>query len=149
MAGSARSPQRGAERGRIRSFGLVTIAALGGIGFTVSLLMNELAFAGDRAGAAEGTLAVLLGSARRDRACPAFLVSGALRRRNRRLHPHPQHPHGEPAPAADPELSRQSQRARRPARPGAARSEARRARPLGRRLLLGEQCAEQVGDPAR
>jgi len=44
---------------------LVVVGALGGIGFTVSLLMNELAFAGVEgvAGVAdEGTLAVLLGS---------------------------------------------------------------------------------------
>ena len=38
------------------------IAALGGVGFTVSLLMNELAFAGQPEVADEGTLAVLLGS---------------------------------------------------------------------------------------
>jgi NhaA family Na+:H+ antiporter len=41
---------------------VVTVAALGGIGFTVSLLMNELAFAGSREVVDEGTLAVLLGS---------------------------------------------------------------------------------------
>jgi NhaA family Na+:H+ antiporter len=41
---------------------LVVVGALGGIGFTVSLLMNELAFAGVEAVADEGTLAVLLGS---------------------------------------------------------------------------------------
>ncbi|UOE45720.1 Na+/H+ antiporter NhaA [Agromyces larvae] len=41
---------------------LATIGTLGGIGFTVSLLMNELAFAAHRDVAAEGTLAVLLGS---------------------------------------------------------------------------------------
>jgi NhaA family Na+:H+ antiporter len=42
--------------------GLVTAGALGGVGFTVSLLMNELAFAGQPEVADEGTLAVLLGS---------------------------------------------------------------------------------------
>lgn len=42
---------------------LLTIAAVGGIGFTVSLLMNELAFAGMDAIADEGVLAVLTGSA--------------------------------------------------------------------------------------
>ena len=42
---------------------VLVLASLGGIGFTVSLLMNELAFAGDRTIAAEGTLAVLCGSA--------------------------------------------------------------------------------------
>jgi NhaA family Na+:H+ antiporter len=77
--------KRGAERGRISLPGLLTIAALGGIGFTVSLLMNELAFAGSEEVRAEGTLAVLLGSA------VAIVVSGVcvslLARRNRRLHP--------------------------------------------------------------
>ncbi|MGI9823796.1 Na+/H+ antiporter NhaA [Agromyces sp. Marseille-Q5079] len=42
--------------------GLVTAGALGGIGFTVSLLMNELAFHAAPEIADEGTLAVLLGS---------------------------------------------------------------------------------------
>ena len=77
--------KRGPERGRISVPGLITIAALGGIGFTVSLLMNELAFAGSEEVRAEGTLAVLLGSA------VAIVVSGILvsllARRNRRLHP--------------------------------------------------------------
>lgn len=77
--------KRGPERGRISLPGLFTIAALGGIGFTVSLLMNELAFAGSEEVRAEGTLAVLLGSA------VAIVVSGIcvtlLARRNRRLHP--------------------------------------------------------------
>ncbi|ANJ26489.1 Na+/H+ antiporter NhaA [Agromyces aureus] len=41
---------------------LAMVGALGGIGFTVSLLMNELAFAGNPEVADEGTLAVLLGS---------------------------------------------------------------------------------------
>jgi Na+:H+ antiporter, NhaA family len=41
---------------------LVVVGALGGIGFTVSLLMNELAFAGLPGVADEGTLAVLIGS---------------------------------------------------------------------------------------
>ncbi|BDZ49626.1 Na(+)/H(+) antiporter NhaA 3 [Frondihabitans sucicola] len=42
---------------------LVTVAMLGGIGFTVSLLMNELAFKKSAEIVDEGTLAVLLGSA--------------------------------------------------------------------------------------
>ncbi len=42
---------------------LLVVAALGGVGFTVSLLMNQLAFTDDPLLAAEGTLAVLLGSA--------------------------------------------------------------------------------------
>jgi NhaA family Na+:H+ antiporter len=41
---------------------VMTVAALGGIGFTVSLLMNELAFARSEEIVDEGTLAVLLGS---------------------------------------------------------------------------------------
>jgi NhaA family Na+:H+ antiporter len=41
---------------------LFVIAALGGIGFTVSLLMNELAFEGDRVAATAGTLGVLTAS---------------------------------------------------------------------------------------
>ncbi|MGI9822373.1 Na+/H+ antiporter NhaA [Agromyces sp. Marseille-Q5079] len=41
---------------------LAMVGTLGGIGFTVSLLMNELAFAGDVDVANEGVLAVLLGS---------------------------------------------------------------------------------------
>lgn len=41
---------------------LVTVGMLGGIGFTVSLLMNELAFVGNNEIIDEGTLAVLLGS---------------------------------------------------------------------------------------
>ncbi|HEV7956321.1 MAG: Na+/H+ antiporter NhaA [Microbacteriaceae bacterium] len=41
---------------------VLVVASLGGIGFTVSLLMNGLAYAGDQEIAVEGTLAVLLGS---------------------------------------------------------------------------------------
>jgi NhaA family Na+:H+ antiporter len=41
---------------------LITAGALGGVGFTVSLLMNELAFANNPEVADEGTLAVLIGS---------------------------------------------------------------------------------------
>jgi len=41
---------------------IVVVACLGGIGFTVSLLMSELAFAADHAVADEGVLAVLLAS---------------------------------------------------------------------------------------
>lgn len=42
---------------------LLVVASLGGVGFTVSLLMNELAFASDHEVVDEGTIAVLLGSA--------------------------------------------------------------------------------------
>ncbi|WP_349897989.1 Na+/H+ antiporter NhaA [Parafrigoribacterium soli] len=41
---------------------IVMVAALGGVGFTVSLLMNELAFRGQPEVAVEGTLAVLSAS---------------------------------------------------------------------------------------
>jgi NhaA family Na+:H+ antiporter len=72
------------DRARISFFGLVVVGALGGIGFTVSLLMNELAFTGEVR--AEGTLAVLLGSA------VAIVVSGVLvtllARRYRARYPH-------------------------------------------------------------
>jgi Na+:H+ antiporter, NhaA family len=47
----------------LHGWNLVTVAAVAGIGFTVSLLMNELAFAQSPLIVAEGTLAVLLGSA--------------------------------------------------------------------------------------
>ncbi|MET0975662.1 MAG: Na+/H+ antiporter NhaA [Leifsonia sp.] len=75
---------------------LLPVAALGGIGFTVSLLMNELAFRGQREVADEGVLAVLLGSG------VAIVISGVavgLRarhyRRIRRLST-PQAPRPEP-----------------------------------------------------
>jgi NhaA family Na+:H+ antiporter len=42
---------------------IVAVASLGGIGFTVSLLMNQLAWAGDVELANEGTLAVIVASA--------------------------------------------------------------------------------------
>ena len=51
---------------------LLAAGALGGIGFTVSLLMNELAFENSPEVADEGTLAVLLGSS------IAIVVSGIL-----------------------------------------------------------------------
>ncbi|MFF1573664.1 Na+/H+ antiporter NhaA [Leifsonia sp. NPDC058292] len=78
------------ERGRISVPALLTIGALGGIGFTVSLLMNELAFAGQDTVRAEGTLAVLLGSAVSIVAA-GFAVTG-LARRYRRLHPNSRTP---------------------------------------------------------
>ena len=99
-----------AERPRIPLFGLVTIGALGGIGFTVSLLMNELAFAGNELVRREGTLAVLLGSA--VSIVLAGLMVTALARRYRRAHPHP-HPDGhgrgrenEPGSTGQPEQAR-------------------------------------------
>jgi len=56
----------------IRGWDLLTVSAVAGIGFTVSLLMNELAFAGDDAIRDEGVLAVLVGSA------VAILIGGGL-----------------------------------------------------------------------
>lgn len=65
---------------------IVVVAALGGIGFTVSLLMNELAFAGAEEVTDEGTLAVLLGSAIAI-ALSAVVVSRASRRSPARREP--------------------------------------------------------------
>lgn len=75
------------ERAKIPLFGLVTIGVLGGIGFTVSLLMNELAFAGSDLVRSEGTLAVLLGSA--VSIVGAGICVTLLARRYRAQHPHP------------------------------------------------------------
>jgi NhaA family Na+:H+ antiporter len=47
----------------LKGWDLIVVAAVAGIGFTVSLLMNELAFAGNEALRAQGVLAVLTGSA--------------------------------------------------------------------------------------
>lgn len=55
---SALSPRKN----RIPLGDLVVVAGLGGIGFTISLLMNELAYAAHREIAIEGTLAVLAAS---------------------------------------------------------------------------------------
>lgn len=56
----------------IRGWDLLTVSAVAGIGFTVSLLMNELAFTGNDAIRDEGVLAVLVGSA------IAILIGGSL-----------------------------------------------------------------------
>ena len=58
-----RLPPGQSDGARLPFGDLLVIASLGGIGFTVSLLMNELAFAGRTELAAEGTLAVIIGSA--------------------------------------------------------------------------------------
>jgi NhaA family Na+:H+ antiporter len=50
------------KRQRIPLGDIVAVAGLGGIGFTVSLLMNELAYAKQPQVAVEGTLAVLIAS---------------------------------------------------------------------------------------
>ncbi|NNC11299.1 Na+/H+ antiporter NhaA [Planctomonas sp. JC2975] len=80
----------GRDRGPSLSLsGALVVASLGGIGFTVSLLMNELAFRSSAEVRDEGVLAVLLGSA-------VSIVAGGITvalvaRRYRRLHPHPAH----------------------------------------------------------
>jgi NhaA family Na+:H+ antiporter len=51
-----------AERGGVSFGDVLVVATLGGIGFTVSLLMNDLAFGNDAEITAQGTLAVLAGS---------------------------------------------------------------------------------------
>jgi NhaA family Na+:H+ antiporter len=79
--------KRGVERGRISFAGLVMVSALGGIGFTVSLLMNELAFAAHSEVRDEGTIAVLLGSG--ISIVLASVLESRLARRYRREHPHP------------------------------------------------------------
>ncbi|MCY7412859.1 MAG: Na+/H+ antiporter NhaA [Salinibacterium sp.] len=53
---------RGNRDARMPIPDIIAVAALGGIGFTVSLLMNELAFASQEEVADEVTLAVILGS---------------------------------------------------------------------------------------
>jgi NhaA family Na+:H+ antiporter len=75
MAGSivALIAKRGeATETLVRGWDLLTVAAVAGIGFTVSLLMNELAFAGNDAIRDEGVLAVLVGSA------VAIVIGGGL-----------------------------------------------------------------------
>ncbi|MBT2501359.1 Na+/H+ antiporter NhaA [Curtobacterium sp. ISL-83] len=53
---------RGPGRSTLSFWSIVTVGVLGGIGFTVSLLMNELAFARNAEVLDEGVLAVLVGS---------------------------------------------------------------------------------------
>jgi len=73
-----------AARSRALSFReLVTVAMLGGIGFTVSLLMNELAFKRSAEIVDEGTLAVLIGSGI-SVVLAAILVSSLKRHHRRR-----------------------------------------------------------------
>jgi Na+:H+ antiporter, NhaA family len=61
---------------------VATVGVLGGIGFTVSLLMNELAFARNGEIVDEGTLAVLIGSG--IAMVASAVVVGLLARRERR-----------------------------------------------------------------
>jgi len=72
------------DRPALGSADIMVVASLGGIGFTVSLLMSELAFAGNRQVADEGTLAVLLGSG--IAMVVAAVVVSARARHYRRLH---------------------------------------------------------------
>jgi NhaA family Na+:H+ antiporter len=72
-----------ARRSQVLTFGeLITVAMLGGIGFTVSLLMNELAFKKSIEIVDEGTLAVLVGSGV-SLVVAAVLVSRLKRRQTR------------------------------------------------------------------
>jgi NhaA family Na+:H+ antiporter len=61
-AGGLVASRFGARGGRIPVGDIVAVAGLGGIGFTVSLLMNELAYANHHEAAVEGTLAILIAS---------------------------------------------------------------------------------------
>ncbi|QTX04153.1 Na+/H+ antiporter NhaA [Agromyces archimandritae] len=54
--------RRSGPSARIPTVDVIVVGVLGGIGFTVALLMNELAFGRSHAVADQGTLAVLLGS---------------------------------------------------------------------------------------
>lgn len=56
----------------VRGWDLLTVAAVAGIGFTVSLLMNELAFVGNATLRDQGVLAVLCGSG------VSIVIGGAL-----------------------------------------------------------------------
>ncbi|TFB96874.1 MULTISPECIES: Na+/H+ antiporter NhaA [unclassified Cryobacterium] len=58
----ARFVSQRSQTPQLTALGHATVGALGGIGFTVSLLLNKLALGGSGAVADEGTLAVLLGS---------------------------------------------------------------------------------------
>jgi NhaA family Na+:H+ antiporter len=59
----ARSLAGRKQLGNLLSLGdIVAVAGLGGVGFTVSLLMNELAYRNAPVVAVEGTLAVLVAS---------------------------------------------------------------------------------------
>ncbi|MEO8908032.1 MAG: Na+/H+ antiporter NhaA, partial [Microbacteriaceae bacterium] len=78
---------RGGKQPKLSLRALIVISALGGIGFTVSLLMNALAFSDTPEVVDEGTLAVLLGSG--ISMVVASILVAALARRYRREHPHP------------------------------------------------------------
>ena len=77
--------RRDGERRPLTLGAVLPVAALGGIGFTVSLLMNDLAFAGEADATDQGTLAVLAGSG------VSIVVAAVLVARraawNRRQHP--------------------------------------------------------------
>jgi NhaA family Na+:H+ antiporter len=70
--GAALAQRIGRTPNPIRLGDLVAIAGLGGVGFTVSLLMNELAWKGEAGLTTEGTLAVLAASV------VAALIGGTL-----------------------------------------------------------------------
>ncbi|WP_082716900.1 Na+/H+ antiporter NhaA [Microterricola viridarii] len=77
---------------------LLVVASLGGVGFTVSLLMNELAFASDHEVVDEGTIAVLLGSAIAMVFSAAFVSWRAAQYRAGKIAAHP-HDTAEPESA--------------------------------------------------
>jgi Na+:H+ antiporter, NhaA family len=62
FGGIASRVARAPGRPTLPFWSIVTVGVLGGIGFTVSLLMNELAFKSNHEVIDEGTLAVLIGS---------------------------------------------------------------------------------------
>ncbi|MCS5496476.1 Na+/H+ antiporter NhaA [Cnuibacter physcomitrellae] len=77
-------PSRGADvEDRLPLHDLLTVGLLGGIGFTVSLLMNELAFRDSPEVVDEGTLAVLLGSGISIVAAALVLAARSARSRRR------------------------------------------------------------------
>jgi NhaA family Na+:H+ antiporter len=81
----ARSP----ARPTLRLADVALVGVLGGIGFTVSLLMNELAFARSPEVVDEGTLAVLIGSGVSVVASVVVVSSQARRHRRRAAAPQP------------------------------------------------------------
>ncbi|NEM90248.1 Na+/H+ antiporter NhaA [Galbitalea soli] len=72
VGGAVLAQRLGRVRNGVALGDLVAVAGLGGIGFTVSLLMNELAWKGDGAEVTEGTVAVLVASV------VAAVIGGAL-----------------------------------------------------------------------
>lgn len=72
------------ERPTLSLSAVATVGVLGGVGFTVSLLMNELAFVRTPQVADQGTLAVLVGSGVAMVASAVVVALGARRARSER-----------------------------------------------------------------